>query len=377
MSFLVRPFGRGPHGPLHRDSPPVLTAGMKPADPRATPRRAVLLPGPHDVWSYMLVAPLTERVASLRALGIIALGTSILAAGVVTTATPASAADGKSVTLTLDGVSTTVRTTAPTVRDLLTEQGVDFDSSDIVNPRYGTDIFGGMAVSWTPATRIYVRKNGERSAHKVVSKTVRAVRDELELPTAADQTFARLESYSYDHALVYGPGGRTLAADETLREESVAVVHKIRVAFPEDTVRIKPKVVKDRSKLVRSGGKRVYKDGRNGRKRVVYKKRFIDGDLASKRIVKSRVVKEPKRRVVRVGTGPNWIALANCESGGNPKAVNPAGFYGLYQFSISTWRAVGGKGIPTDYGYWEQTKRAWKLYKASGRSPWPHCGSRL
>ena len=325
----------------------------------------------------MLVAPLTERVASLRALGVIALGTSILAAGAVTTATPASAADGTLVTLTVDGVSTSIRTTAPTVDELLTEQGVDFDSSDIVSPSYDSDIISGMAVSWTPATRVFVRKNGERTAHKVVSETVRQVRNELQLPTAGDQTFARLESYSYNSALVYGPGGRKLAADEPVLEKSVAVVHKIRVAFPEDTVRIKRNVVKDRSKLVRSGGKRVYKDGRNGQKRVVFKKRFIDGDLASKRIVKSRVIKEPKRRVVRVGTGPNWIGLADCESGGNPKAVNPSGFYGLYQFSISTWRAVGGKGIPTDYGYWEQTKRAWKLYKVSGRSPWPHCGSRL
>ena len=325
----------------------------------------------------MLVAPLTERVASLRALGVIALGTSILAAGAVTTATPASAADGTLVTLTVDGVSTSVRTTAPTVDELLTEQGVDFDSSDIVSPSYDSDISSGMAVSWTPATRVFVRKNGERTAHKVVSETVREVRNELQLPTAGDQTFARLESYSYNSALVYGPGGRKLAADETVLEKSVAVVHKIRVAFPEDNLRIKRNVVKDRSKLVRSGGKRVYKDGRNGRKRVVFKKRFIDGDLASKRIVKSRVIKEPKRRVVRVGTGPNWVGLADCESGGNPKAVNPSGFYGLYQFSISTWRAVGGKGIPTDYGYWEQTKRAWKLYKISGRSPWPHCGSRL
>jgi hypothetical protein len=109
----------------------------------------------------------------------------------------------------------------------------------------------------------------------------------------------------------------------------------------------------------------------------VYKNRYLDGKLTSQRIVQSKVVSQPQRRVVRVGTGPNWIGLAACESGGNPNAVNPAGFYGLYQFSISTWHAVGGKGIPTDYGYWEQTKRAWKLYKSSGRSPWPVCGSRL
>ncbi len=325
----------------------------------------------------MLVSHLTERVASLRVVGIAALGTAILAGGVVTTATPASAANGKTVTLTLDGISTSVTTTAPTVRDLLTEEAIDFDSTDLVSPNYGSDIVNGMTVSWTPAKLVYVRQNGERTEHQVVGTTVREVRKELELPSVDDITFARLEAFSYDNGVVYGPGGRKLSADETVREESVAVVHKVRVAFPKDTLRIKRNVVKDRSKLVRSGGKRIYKDGRNGRKRVVFKKRFVDGDLASKRIVKSRVVKEPKRRIVRVGTGPNWIGLANCESGGNPNAVNPAGFYGLYQFSISTWRAVGGKGIPTDYGYWEQTKRAWKLFKVSGRSPWPVCGSRL
>jgi uncharacterized protein YabE (DUF348 family) len=325
----------------------------------------------------MLVPHLTERVASLRVVGVAALGTAILAGGMVTTANPASAASGKTVTLTVDGVSSSVTTTAPTVRDLLAERAIDFDSSDLVSPGYSSNIVNGMAVSWTPATLVYVRQNGERTSHKVVGKTVRQVRSELELPSLSDATVPRLETYTYKNGVVYGPGGRKLDADQNVREESLAVVHKVRVTFPDDTVRIKRKVVKDRSKLVRSGGKRIYKDGRNGRKHVVYKKRFVDGDLASKRIVKSRVIKEPKRRVVRVGTGPNWIALANCESGGNPKAVNPAGFYGLYQFSISTWRAMGGKGIPTDYGYWEQTKRAWKLFKASGRSPWPHCGSRL
>ena len=159
-----------------------------------------------------------------------------------------------------------------------------------------------------------------------------------------------------------------------MRENYRAVVHNVRVAYPEGQKRIERRVVKDRSKLVRSGGKRVYKEGRNGRKHVTYRKVFIDGDLQSKRVVKSRVVKDPNRRVVRIGTGPNWRALARCESGGNPNAVNPAGYYGLYQFSLSTWHAVGGRGNPTDFGYWEQTKRAWILFKGSGRSPWPYCG---
>jgi uncharacterized protein YhdP len=62
---------------------------------------------------------------------------------------------------------------------------------------------------------------------------------------------------------------------------------------------------------------------------------------------------------------------------GNPNAVNPAGYYGLYQFSPATWRSVGGTGLPTDYGEAEQTLRAKKLYQSQGDSPWPNCGSRL
>ena len=84
----------------------------------------------------------------------------------------------------------------------------------------------------------------------------------------------------------------------------------------------------------------------------------------------------PSRSNDRVGS-LNWPALARCESGGNPRAVNPAGYYGLYQFSRSTWRSVGGSGLPSRASKREQTRRAQTLFRRSGASPWPHCGSRL
>jgi len=350
---------------------------MKPVEPRATLGCAVLLPDPYELWSYMFVSRLTQGGASLRAFGSAAIGTAVIAAGLVTTATPASATDGAAtVTLTVDGVSTSVTTTTATVSDLLTERSVPFDGTDLISPNFQAPLFDGMSVSWTPAKRVYVRDNGVRTAHKVVGTTVREVTNELNLPTGSAKE-RRRDAYSYEDAQMYGPGGAQLAADAFVRENSVAIVHKIRFAFRDRYLRIERKVVKDRSPLVRSGGIRVLKDGRDGRQHVVYRKRFVDGELTSKRIVKSNVVRDADRRVVLVGTGPNWGGLAACESGGNPNAVNPAGFYGLYQFSISTWRSVGGRGIPTDYGYWEQTKRAWKLLKISGSSSWPVCGSRL
>jgi hypothetical protein len=84
----------------------------------------------------------------------------------------------------------------------------------------------------------------------------------------------------------------------------------------------------------------------------------------------------PSRSGDRV-TGLNWPALARCESGGNPRAVNPHGYYGLYQFSRGTWRSVGGRGLPSHASRHEQTVRAQILYRRAGSRPWPSCGHHL
>jgi hypothetical protein len=75
----------------------------------------------------------------------------------------------------------------------------------------------------------------------------------------------------------------------------------------------------------------------------------------------------------------NWKALARCESGGDPASTNGGAddYFGLYQFSPSTWRSVGGKGLPSKAGVAEQTYRAELLYKEQGTSPWPVCGHHL
>jgi hypothetical protein len=64
-----------------------------------------------------------------------------------------------------------------------------------------------------------------------------------------------------------------------------------------------------------------------------------------------------------------------CESRNNPRAVGGGGAYrGLYQFSISTWYVVGGKGDPAAAVRHEQTWRAWLLLSRHGAGHWPVCG---
>jgi peptidoglycan hydrolase-like protein with peptidoglycan-binding domain len=66
--------------------------------------------------------------------------------------------------------------------------------------------------------------------------------------------------------------------------------------------------------------------------------------------------------------------IAQCESGGNPRAVSPGGQYrGKYQFSRETWRTLGGSGDPADAPEWLQDRLALKLYRLRGTAPWPNC----
>lgn len=69
--------------------------------------------------------------------------------------------------------------------------------------------------------------------------------------------------------------------------------------------------------------------------------------------------------------------IAQCESGGNPRAVSASGQYrGKYQFDRGTWASVGGSGDPAAAPEAEQDRRAAMLYARSGAAPWPICGLR-
>ena len=69
--------------------------------------------------------------------------------------------------------------------------------------------------------------------------------------------------------------------------------------------------------------------------------------------------------------------IAQCESGGNPRAVSASGQYrGKYQFDMGTWQGVGGTGDPAAASEEEQDRRAAILYAQRGPAPWPVCGYR-
>lgn len=77
------------------------------------------------------------------------------------------------------------------------------------------------------------------------------------------------------------------------------------------------------------------------------------------------------RRVAPTG-GDIFARIRAKESGGNYATNTGNGYYGAYQFSLGTWRGVGGTGLPSDASPAEQDMRAQMLYNQRGCSPWPN-----
>jgi hypothetical protein len=72
-----------------------------------------------------------------------------------------------------------------------------------------------------------------------------------------------------------------------------------------------------------------------------------------------------------------WAALRQCESSGNYAADTGNGYYGAYQFDLSTWESLGYSGLPSAAAPAVQDQAAQQLYATRGSQPWPVCGAYL
>jgi len=72
-----------------------------------------------------------------------------------------------------------------------------------------------------------------------------------------------------------------------------------------------------------------------------------------------------------------WLQLAACESSGNWAIDSGNGYYGGLQFTLDSWRMVGGAGYPHEAHPMEQIARADYLQRIQGWEAWPLCAEKL
>jgi hypothetical protein len=87
-------------------------------------------------------------------------------------------------------------------------------------------------------------------------------------------------------------------------------------------------------------------------------------------VATNRVVKGPV-------TGDAWYRLRVCESGNNYARNSGNGYFGAYQYNLSTWANYGGYARPDLAPPAVQDAKAKITQAARGWRPWPACARKL
>jgi resuscitation-promoting factor RpfB len=382
------------------------------------------------------VRGIAGRTDARRPLRLLAQGGALL--GVVA-GTVAFASYDKSVTLTVDDHTQTVHAFASDVGDVLHSQGIRIDSHDLVSPSPTSSVHDGEHLVVRYGRQLNVNIDGQQHTYWTTALTVQqalaelGLRDDdaalsvsrseplgraglaLSLTTPKEVTLTvdgrRIQQVTTaaNVGVLLSQLGVTLGPQDTVSVPMSApvtsglVLTVTRVMTRMATVKqgISMPVTKSKNSAISSGTTKVVTKGHAGSANVTYQLIYENGRLVERLKVTTVVLTAAVTQVEQVGTKAsasssssstgaagnpgspggsaaslNWAALAKCESGGNPKAVNPNGYYGLYQFSLATWHSVGGSGNPIDASAAEQTSRAEMLYNKAGAGQWT-CGGHL
>ncbi|MBB3676585.1 resuscitation-promoting factor [Modestobacter versicolor] len=335
----------------------------------------------------------------------------------------------KTVTVTVDGQSSEVRTYAATAGEVLADEGLQPASHDVVLPAPDSAVGDGDTIVLNRARPLSLTVDGVRSdvyttalsvdgalaelgyrADNLVLSASRSERlplDGMDLTIATNKSVTLIADGQQRVVQTTAPTAGDLLAEQgialsatdrtslyptqPLLDSMVLRVTRVQVT---DVTEVRPvdyQTVETPDAEAFEGDREVTQEGVEGEQTVTWRVTVTDGVETSREQLGAVVTTPAVDEQVTVGTkekpaetavvsadGLNWAALAACESGGRPNAVSGSGKYrGMYQFSTGTWAAVGGSGDPAAASAEEQTMRAQMLYARSGAGQWPHCGSRL
>jgi uncharacterized protein YabE (DUF348 family) len=359
-----------------------------------------------------------------RSFLIIALNVAIVL--LVAGGTAAYGAMSRSVTLTVEGESHTIRTFGSSVSDVLAARDVDVRPVDKVNLHPAHELSDGDDIEVAYAKPVTLSVDGDVSEHTVYETTVSDALDDLGVDVPSDAYMSKepdTELSRQDNTVVVStPKKLVVSADgedhelETsvptvgaaLKEAGVSLgsadeidasifafvepdqkitVTRIEKKIEDQTVPVDfdTTVTEDADAL--KGEVEVVTPGEKGKNREKVELVYADGKLRDRTVLDREVLSEPVTQVESHGTkvpeptsadnDTVWDKIAQCESGGNWSINTGNGYYGGLQFSAATWKSVGGPGLPHQNSREVQIKYAKILQKRSGWGQWGCAGARF
>lgn len=325
---------------------------------------------------------------------------------------------GRLLTLTIDGQTREVWTTAATVEEALAELGQDPAAFQLSADRSREISLDGLALS---AETIY---NASVSDGGAAATAVTSAADTVgEFLTEQGITLGELDTVTPDASTTLSDG----LVISVSRVAKTNVVEEAEVAQPAD------QQVEDSSLQV--GSSSVTQQGSAGKDQITYEVTTTNGAESAKTEISRTALTPAQATIVAVGTKPapvaaapsqssnsssssnqsssadsgsssssdsssnsgsssssgsssapvssgssgvNWDGIANCESTNNWSINTGNGYYGGLQFDISTWNSAGGSAYasrPDQASREQQIAVAENLYADRGTSPWACAGS--
>ncbi len=367
------------------------------------------------------IALLTSKKA------IVALAAAVVASLLITGV--GYAALTSSVTLSMDGRASTVRSLGDTVGDVLEGEGIKVGEHDVVAPSLDSPVTDGTRIAVKFGRPLDISVDGETTRHWVTATDVSSALDQIGVRFAnADLSSSRSADIGRDGLDLAVVTAKKLTLVDGTKEPVRKKVKALTVSQVLDKLGVKhdadDKVVPALGTIVQAGDKvtvthrrivskkvrnavwehpvvkqydaSMYEDesvtlrqGKDGRRHATVKRIFENGSYARTKVVTDKALVKPVAEIVKVGTKERpstnfaggstvWDALARCESGGNWAINTGNGYYGGLQFNLGTWRSYGGSGLPSNASRETQIAIATKVRNASGGyGAWPHCAASL
>ena len=353
----------------------------------------------------------------------VASATALLVAG---TAAAAVGTSYRHVTLEVDGVSRDVSGFFATAGDALSTAGVSVGDHDLVAPAADQRVSSGDTVVVRSATAYDVTVDGAQTTAWSTASSISGVLTALPASSssmAADRSYTRSEmpigeggenihvvadGHTTDVVASASEGASAILAKAGVTLENVGGDTTLRVArvvrgTVTTTTEIPYETEEREDAEAEEGTEKTVQEGAAGSEVTQAYQETIDGNVTVSAVLSTSRT-EPTTRIVSKGTKAKkaeepsgsssdsssssssssssgsaaisgddasiWAAIAQCESGGNPSINTGNGYYGMYQFSLPTWRSVGGTGLPSEASAEEQTMRARMLQQRAGWGQW-------